>query len=190
MACLTHVGDDRGEQVGNTLVDRQFQHFRVDQDQSDLTRIGLVEQGQDCRVDTDGFAGTGRACNQEVRHSGKIGYNRIACNIFTQRDGQSGRGITINFGTQDFRQADDLAFGVRQFECHVILAGNRFDDPDGNQREGTGEIAGQIDDGTALDASVRFDFITGDDRARIGGDDTDGHTEVRQFLFDQPAGEF
>ncbi|MPN12963.1 hypothetical protein SDC9_160283 [bioreactor metagenome] len=53
---LLHVGDDRRQQVRNALVDRQFQHLRVDHDQAHLIRLGLVEHGKNHRIDTDRLA--------------------------------------------------------------------------------------------------------------------------------------
>ena len=37
------VGDDGRQKMRNALVDRQLEHLRVDQDQSHLPRLGLVQ---------------------------------------------------------------------------------------------------------------------------------------------------
>jgi hypothetical protein len=75
---LFHVDHHRGQQVRDALVDRQFEHLGVDQDQPHLVRLGLVEQRQDHRVDTDRLAGTGGTGDQQVRHLGQIDDHRLA----------------------------------------------------------------------------------------------------------------
>ena len=79
-----HVRDDRRQQVRNAFVDRQLQHFRIDHDQPNLLRRGLVEQAQDHRVQRDRFARTSGSCDQDVRHLGDIGNHRIAADALAQ----------------------------------------------------------------------------------------------------------
>ena len=133
VSCLSHVCHDRSEEMGDAFINRQLQHFRIDQDKPDLVGISLVEQGQDGCIDANGFARTGCSCNQQMRHSGKIGDDGIARDILAQRNGQVRCRVAVYLGTQDFGQPDDLPFGIRQFKRHVVFAGNRFDNPDRNQ---------------------------------------------------------
>ncbi len=112
MAGMAHVGDDWREQMRDAFVDRQFQHFRINQDQTDMVRVGLVQQRQDGGVDADRFAGAGGAGHQQVRHARQIGYHRIAGNILAQCDREIGSAVVIDFGAENFRQAHNLAFGV------------------------------------------------------------------------------
>ena len=53
-----------------------------------------------------------------------------------------------------------------------------------------GQILGQADNGGALDAGGRFDFVAGDHRAGVGRDDLDLDAEVAELAFDQARGEF
>ena len=190
MPGLTHVGHDGREQMGNALIDRQLQHLRVDQDQTHLIRVRFVQQRQNGGVDTHRFAGPGGAGHQQMRHLGKVGHDRVAGDVFAERDGETGDAVVVDFRAENFGQTNDLPFRIRQFKTHVIFTGNRLDHPNRRQRQRTREVAGKADDLAALDTDGRFDFVTRNDRPRIGGDDLGGHTEVTEFFLDQATGEF
>ena len=53
---LFRVGDHRGKQMRDAVVDRQFEHFRIDHDQPALLRAQPIDEAQDHGVDGDGFA--------------------------------------------------------------------------------------------------------------------------------------
>ncbi len=82
-----HVGDDRAKQVRNAFVDGQFQHLRVDHDQSRIVRRGLEQDRQDHRVDTHRLTRAGRTRHQQVRHLGQVGDHWFAADIVAQGDG-------------------------------------------------------------------------------------------------------
>ena len=187
---VLHVGHHRREQVRDAFVHRQFEHLRVDHDQPHLVGLALVEQRQDHGVDTHRLAGTGRARHQQVRHLAQIGHHRVAGNILAQADGQRRVHIVIGLGAENLRQAHGLALGVGQLERHARLARHGFDHPDRDQRQRARQILGQIDHLRTLHADRRFKFVTGDDRARIGGDHLHLDAKVGQFLLDEARGEF
>ncbi len=53
---LPHVGHHGRQQVRNAFVDAHLKHLGVNEQQAHITRIGLVQQAQNHRVDADGFA--------------------------------------------------------------------------------------------------------------------------------------
>ena len=85
---LLHVGDDRRQQVGNALVDRQLEHLRVDHDQADVFRQRLVQQAQHHGVDSDRLAGAGGARHQQVRHSRQVHHHGQTADVLAERQGE------------------------------------------------------------------------------------------------------
>ena len=63
---LSRIGDDRGQQVRDALIDRQLQYLRTDHDQPEVLRRQLVQQREHHCVDHDRHVGTRRACDQQV----------------------------------------------------------------------------------------------------------------------------
>ena len=135
MRSLSHIGDYRGEQMRDTFVDRHLEHLGVDHQQTHITRFGFVQQAQNHRVNTHRFTGACGTRHQHVRHFGEICDDGVAHNVFTQSHGQHGLGFVVNIRTQDFAQANRLAFGIGQFQSHVVFAGDGFDHADRYQRE-------------------------------------------------------
>ncbi len=189
MAGLAHVGHHRAQQVRDAFVDAQFQHLRVDQDQAHRISLGLVQQRQDHRVDADRFAGAGGAGHHAVRHLGQVRHHRLAGDVLAQRHGQLRRALVVDLRAEDLRQAHRLALRVRQLQAHEILAGNRLHHADGDQRQRTRQVLGQVDDLAALHARGRLDLVARDDRARVGRHHLHFHAEVLELLFDQARGE-
>ncbi len=176
--------------MGNPFVDAHFQHLRVDQDHPHLIGRGLVQQRQNHRIDADRFARAGGTGHQQVRHLGQIGADRLAADILAQAHGQHRSGIGIDFGAEDFRQPHGLAARVRQFQRHIVLAGDGLDHADRHQRQRTRQILGQTDDLAALHAGGRLDLVAGHDRAGVGGHHADFDAEILEFLLDQARGVF
>ena len=186
---LTHIGHDRREQMRDAFIDRQFQHLGVDQNQTHRIRLGFIEHRQDHGVNADRFTGTRGTRHQQMRHLGQIGDDRLAADVLTQRHGQRRSHVVIRTRGQNFRQTDGLPFRVRQFEGHAGLARHGFDDAYRNQRQRPRQIARQINDLRTLDADRRFDFITRDDRARIGRDNFNFNAKIAEASFDEPRSE-
>src|SRR5450830_543271 len=190
VASLAHIGHYGCQQMRYAFVDGHFQHLRIDQYQTHIIGVRLVEQRQNGRVNTHRFTGTSGTGHQQVGHLGQVGYHRLAGNILAQRNRQAGHAIVVDLGAQDFRQAHDLALGVWQLQSHVILAGYSFHYAYRRQRQGTGQVARQSHDLATLYAGRRFNFITRDHRAGVSGHYLGIHAKVRQFLFNQAAGKF
>ena len=186
---MLHVGDDRRQQVRDAVVDREFEHLRIDQDQPHLSRLRLVQQRQDHRVDRDRFAGSGRARNQQMRHAREVGNRRVARDILAERKRQHARRIVVRRGRENFDELDDLPARIGKLERHARFAGNRLDDANRHDRQRACQVLHQVDDLRALDADGRFDFITGDHRAGICRQHLGRNAEVGQLALDQPRRE-
>ena len=85
---LLRRSDDRGDQMRNAFVRRQFHHLGVDEDHPDFLRRRSGEQRHEHRVDEAGLAGPGGAGYQKVRHLGQIGRDEIALDVLAQSDDQ------------------------------------------------------------------------------------------------------
>ena len=68
------------------LVNRELEHFRIDQDQAHLVRIGLIQQGQNRGINADRFTRARCARHEQVRHLGKISHHWVTSDVFTQAD--------------------------------------------------------------------------------------------------------
>ncbi|MNS92082.1 hypothetical protein D3C72_1262020 [compost metagenome] len=130
---LTHVGDNRRQQVRNPFVDAHFEHLRVDQDQAGVRRIGLVEQRQDHGVDPHRLTGTSGTGHQQVGHLGQVSHHGVTGNVLAQRHGHHRMAGVIGLRPQDLGQAHHLAARVGQFKAHQVLARNGFHHPDADQ---------------------------------------------------------
>ena len=110
----------------NAFIDRKFQHFRVNHDETHVFRLRFIQHAEDHGIDPNRFTGTRRPRNQQMRHFRQIGHNRIASDIFTQHHGERRRILAEFSVIQHFTQVDGLTFFVRQFEAHVRLTRDHF----------------------------------------------------------------
>src|SRR5690606_2497048 len=69
---LLRVGDDRGDQVRDALVDGELHALGIHQHHPHLLRGGAHEDRGDHRVDEARLAGAGGARDQQVRHLGEV----------------------------------------------------------------------------------------------------------------------
>ena len=119
--------------MGDAFVDRHLQHLGVDHQQTHVTCFSFVEQAQNHRVDTDRLTRTCSTRHQHVRHFGEVCNDGVAYDVFAQSHGEHGLGFVINIRAQNFAQTNGLAFGIGQFQSHVVFARNGFDDADRHQ---------------------------------------------------------
>ncbi len=180
---LLRVGDHRREQMRNAVIDRQFEHFRVDHDQPAFFRREPVDQRQDEGVDGDRFTGAGGTGDQKVGHLGEVDHHRLAADGLTERDGELGLVAIEVLAADQFAQIDGLAPLVRQFDADGVAAGNDGD-AGGDRAHRTGDVVGQADDARRLDAGCRFQFVEGDDRAGADLDDLALDAEILQHAFE------
>jgi hypothetical protein len=87
---LLRIGDDRGEEVGDALVDREFEHLRVDHDEAALLGRQLEHEREDHRVDADRLARAGGAGDEQVGHLAEIADHRLAFDRLAECEGKGG----------------------------------------------------------------------------------------------------
>ena len=86
---LLRVGDDRNEQVRDAVVGRKLDHLRVDHDEAHLVRRGLIKERNDERIGADGFAGAGRAGDEDMRELGNVADDVVARNVLADGKGDT-----------------------------------------------------------------------------------------------------
>ena len=118
-----------------------------------------------------------------MRGFGKVGYHGFAGDVLPQRDGELGAAVLEGGRVEYFAQADDLAFGIWQFETHAGFAGNGFHNADGGYAEAAGQVAFQIQHRAAAHADVGFYFIARDNGAGAGIQHFDFDFVFGQLLF-------
>ncbi|MNS81909.1 hypothetical protein D3C72_1156360 [compost metagenome] len=121
-----HVGNHVRQQVWNTFIDRQLQHFRINHDKAHFFRRGLIQNAQDHGIDPNRFTGAGGPRHQQVWHFRQVGHHRLAGDVFTQNDRQRRWIIAECRAIQHFSEIDRLTFNVRQFQADIGLAGDHF----------------------------------------------------------------
>src|SRR5262245_40094570 len=147
----------------NTLVYRELEHLRVDEDQADLLRRRFVQNAEQHRVDADRLPGTGRAGDQHVRHLRHIGDHGFAGDVLTEGKRQRRFRRLIDLRHDQLFQSHDAALFVRNLDPDDRLAGNDFDDPDADDGERAREVFDEAADPTDLESRRRLDFEAGDD---------------------------
>ena len=167
---LGRIGDDRRQQMRDIVVHAEFQHLRVDHDHAALVRRQAVEQRQDHTVEPDRLARSGGARDEQMRHRGQIGDDRITRDILAQHQRQRGGLILERLRTDQFVQADRLASDVGQLDADHGPARNRRD-ARGNGAHIAGDIVGQLDHAARLDPAGGFQFVHRDDRPGAHFDD-------------------
>ncbi len=124
---LLRIGDDGRQQVRDAVIDREFQHLRIDHDQAALLGRQPVEQRQDHGVDGDRLARAGGAGDQQMRHLGEIGDHGLAADGLAEAERQLALGLLEVLRRQQFAQIDGLALLVGQFDADGVAAGHDGD---------------------------------------------------------------
>ena len=172
----------------DAVINRQFQHFRVDHDQAAFIRRQLVQQRQDHGVDRHRFTRSGRTRDQQVRHLGKVGHHRVTADILAQCKRQRMFAIAIVAPRKDFAETHHFAVVVRQLDPDHAPA--RQGGHTGRQRRhGPRNIISKANHAAGLEARRRFKLVHGHNGARTHADDFALDTVIIQYGF-QHAGVF
>ncbi|GJE71604.1 hypothetical protein CHKEEEPN_3151 [Methylorubrum podarium] len=167
----------------DAVVDRQLQHLRVDHDEAALFRLQPVEQRQDHGVDGHRLARAGGAGDQEVRHAGEVGDDRLAADVFSKAQGELVLGLDEIDRGQELAQVHGLAHRVRQLDADHVAAGDDGDaGGDGGHR--AGDVVRQADDAARLGAGGRLQLVQGHDRAGAHGQNVAAHAKVLHGLLE------
>ena len=167
---LLRVGDDRNEQVRNAVVVAKLDHLRVYHDEADLLRGRFVEQRNQHGVDADRLTGTGRTCNQHMRHFRNVTDDRPAGDVLADGEGQAA--LRVGKG----RRADTLADKDRVDRLVRHLDADRGfvrDGRDAHVRRAEREcnIVRKCGNARNLDAARNGQLEAGDGRAAHDADD-------------------
>ena len=158
------VGDDRNEQMWNTIVNAQFYDLRVDHDQLDILRLCLIENAHNQRIDADGFSGSGRSRDQKMRHLCDICHNGLSADIFSDGKRQIGLVLFKFVCLQQIPQHNGAVLTIRDFNTNRRFAGNRCFDPDVCCSQIQLDIIGERHDLLDLYALLRHQLIAGHTR--------------------------
>ena len=183
---LLRVGHDRCQQMRDAVIDRQFQHFRIDHDEAALLRLQPVEQRQDHGVDGNRLARAGRAGDEQMRHACEIDDDRLAADRLAKRDREPVFGFLEILGAEQFAQIDGLAALVRQFDADGVAPLNHGD-AGREGRHGAGDIVGETDDSRGFDAGRRLELIERDHRTWPHMNDLALDAEILEHAFEQPG---
>ncbi len=184
---ILHVGDHLGQQMGDTFVDREFQHLGVDHDEAQIVRRRLVEHGDDHGVDPHRLARASGTGHQQVGHLGQVHHHGFPRDVLPQPHGQRIVAAREGLAVQGLTQVDGLAHPVGQLDADKGLARDNLHHPHTAGGERTGEIPGEIGDLARLHARRQIQFEAGDDGARIDADHLGLHVVVGEFRLHQPA---
>ena len=165
----------------DTFIDRQFEHFRIDHDETALFRRVTIEQGQDHRVDANRLTRTRRTRDQQVGHLGKVDHGWHTANVFAERHWQAGPCADIGFGLKQRAQVNRVTVFVWQLDANRILAGNhRHTGRDRAHR--AGNVVRQGNHTGRFDARSWFHFEQCNDRAGTHFLDAAAYTEFLQNI--------
>ncbi len=168
----------------NAVVDREFQHLRIDHDQPAFLRLQPIEQADDHRVDGDRLARAGGAGDQQMRHLGEIDDDRLAADRLAERDGELVLRALEILGGEQFAQEHRLAALIRQLDADRVAA-LHDGDAGGNRRHRARDVVGEPDDARRFDARRRLELIERDDRAGAHVDDLALDAEILEHAFEQ-----
>ena len=137
------IGHDRNDEMRQRVVLLQLDHLRIDHHEPELVGRKAIEQRRDDRIDANGFAGAGAAGDQQVRHFREVGDDRMAVNIFAQRERDLRFGVAPFLGFQQVAH-DDLGFdGVRHFDADGAFSGHWRENVDALGFERGGDVVVQ-----------------------------------------------
>ena len=134
------------------VVDRQFDALGIDHQELHLVGRRAHEQRCNDGVQANRFSGTGRAGNEEMRHSAKIAENRTAGDIFTERHPERRNLSAIGKRFENLANRDDRNGLVGTSMPMADLPESCFN-AHRSRRQGQREIVGKRCDARNLDAA-------------------------------------
>ena len=99
------------------------------------------EEAHQDAIDADRFAGAGGAADEQVRHGGEIGDERLAVDVLAERDGNFRVGVAPVAAFEQFAQEDGDLVRVGDLDADGVLAGDGREDVDALGAQDAGEIA-------------------------------------------------
>ncbi|OPZ99076.1 MAG: hypothetical protein BWY72_00518 [Bacteroidetes bacterium ADurb.Bin416] len=186
------VGDDGFAVIGqfgqemllNGGVDVEFDHLGVDEDEFELGRVFLVQQGGDHGVETHRFALTGGAGNQHVGHLAEVDGEDLVGDGAPQGHGKFVLAFLELLGAQHAAHGNNLGVTVGHFNPDGALARYGGDDADAQGGQTQGDVVFQTLDPGNTDTGFRDDFVQGYRGTYCCGDGADADAELLEYLLD------
>ncbi|SIG96314.1 Uncharacterised protein [Mycobacteroides abscessus subsp. abscessus] len=122
---LLRVSDDRGDEVRDSLVDRQLHALGVDEDHAHLVGGRAHHDRGDHRVDEARLTGTGGTGDEEVGHLREVGDDESAFDVLAHAHDHRVVGLAGGLRAEHIAEGDVLAVGVRDLDADRLLAGDR-----------------------------------------------------------------
>ncbi len=189
---LLHVGDHRGPEVRDVLVDAQLHHLGIHQDQLHFAGERSQQQGHDHGVDAHALAAARGAADEQVGHLAEIGHHGVSRDILAERERQQAlrvllAGVPELGAVHDLAEADDLAVGVGHLDAHQVPAGDAVD-ADLLGLEAQGEILFHAQHLGQGHSGVGLELVDGDDGAGLHAHHLALHLELGELLSDELLG--
>ena len=164
----------------NAFVVAQFQPLGIDQNQPNLLRRRLVQDGHDHRVDGDALARARGPGDQQMRHASQVGRDDAAIDVLAHRHGELRLRSHELLRLDVLPQENDLALPVRHLNANRAFASHALDQ-DALRLECEAEIVDQVGDAAVFDAGFRLELERGHDRTGIDLRDLPVNIELGVF---------
>ena len=174
----------------NIVVKLQFNDFRVNHNQFDISRWAVVQNRKDDWVYADRFTCACSSRNQQMRRFCDVDNLWLAGNVFSQNDRNC---HLLEFGERlldNLAERDDCPLFVRDFDTDSVFSWNRSDDTHWFCSQSEGNVVLQVDDFAQFYARSGEQLEHGDDRAFSDSGDFCLDAEFIQGLLEIFAGLF
>ena len=153
-----------GGEVGEAVVNLQLDDFRVDHHEAQFLRRKTEEQRGNDGVDADRLARAGGTGDEQVRHLGQVGDDRLAVDVLAECERNLGLGF-FPLGRVDDVAEEHLGLdAVRHLDADGAAAGDGGEDVDVLGLDGGGDVVGQGGDALEPDAGRGVQLVAGDGR--------------------------
>ena len=160
--------------------------FRINHHEAQLIRREAVEQRGDDGIDANGFAGTGAAGDEAVRHFREVGDDGMAVNVLAERDGNARLGIAPFVRLEQIAHDDFRLDGIRHFDADGTFSRHGREDVDALGLERGGDVVGERGDFFQLHAGRGMQFVARDGRAFGDVAERNLDVELRERLLHEP----
>ena len=166
--------------MGNALIDGEFDDLRVDQDQLDFLRCGMVQDTHDNGVGADRLTGTGGSGDNHMGQPCNVADDGVAGNIPPHGKRQLALGTAEAVALQNLPQGNGVLVAVGDFDADRRLPRNGGFDADTLCRQRQGNVICQSGDLGNLDAGGRLYLIPRDGRTAENTGNADSHAKAFQ----------
>ena len=168
-------------------IQRHLNTLGVNDDELEIARMHLVQQGCDDRIDTDRLTLTRGTGDQQVGHFREIGTVDVSNDGLPHGDRQPDIGIVI-LGTFDDRtESHHRGMMIRDLNTHGTTPWDRSNDAHALRFQRKSDIIGQGLDLADLDPRRRNELILCDDGSRLNSQILDLDLKCLELLLQDPG---